>query len=62
MNPDEHVWTYLKGLFRSDPIAEHEDLSDAVRWNMGQISADPSLVRRFFDHPDVQYVRQALHW
>jgi len=30
MNPDEHVWGYLKGLFRRDPMGKFENLDGAV--------------------------------
>ncbi|MBI4565589.1 MAG: hypothetical protein HY716_12920, partial [Planctomycetes bacterium] len=30
LNPDEHVWTYLKGMFRRDPVHMDEDFDTAV--------------------------------
>lgn len=62
LNPDEHVWSYLKGLFRRDPVEPGEDLTSAVHETMVQIRDDRALVRRFFDSPEVAYVRNALHW
>jgi transposase len=61
-NPDEHVWSYLKGLFRRQPLEPEEKLGLAVRLSMEQIQADRSLVRSFFGHPAVAYVKEALHW
>ena len=62
MNPDEHVWAYLKSMFRKEPIALGESLDEAVEASMEQIRSSRALVRRFFDHPEVTYVRKALHW
>lgn len=62
LNPDEHVWSYLKGLFRQDPLAKGEDLIEAVNSQMNHVQSDPALVRAFFDHPAVAYVKQALKW
>lgn len=62
LNPDEHVWSHLKGLFRQDPLAKDEDLIDAVTMQMHAIRSKPALVRAFFEHPAVAYVKQALHW
>jgi transposase len=62
MNPDEHVWGHLKAMFRKEPITAGEILDDAVEESMDQIRSNRALVRRFFDHPEVAYVRNALHW
>jgi transposase len=62
LNPDEHVWGYLKALFRKEPLVPGERLRGAVDEAMHHIRADRSLVRRFFGHPAVAYVKQALHW
>lgn len=62
LNPDEHVWSYLKGMFRREPLAAGEELAPAVEQSLAQIQADRSLVRSFFGHPDVAYVKNALHW
>lgn len=62
LNPDEHVWSMLKGLFRSDPVEADEDLTVAVVATMKNIQTNPALVRRFFDHPEVAYVKEALSW
>jgi len=62
MNPDEHVWGYLKGAFRRRPLRNGEELDTAVYNSMAEIAADPALVRSFFEHPEAAYVRKALHW
>lgn len=62
LNPDEHVWGYLKGLFRQDPLERFEDLDGAVERSMEGISTDRALVRSFFGHPAVAYVKDALGW
>lgn len=62
LNPDEHVWSYLKGMFRRDPVQLQADFAKAVSSSMRKIQNDPKLVRSFFDHPEVQYVKDALHW
>jgi transposase len=60
MNPDEHVWGYLKGLFRREPLAVAEDLDSAVHNSMEQIQGDKPLVRSFFEHPEADYVLRAI--
>jgi transposase len=62
MNPDEHVWSYLKGTFRTHPLDEGGRLTEAVQVTMEEIAADRSLVRSFFEHPAVAYVKEALDW
>jgi transposase len=62
LNPDEHVWTHLKGLFRRDPVHLDEDFADAVRVSMEEIKNDRGLVQAFFKHPAVAYIREALGW
>ena len=62
MNPDEHVWSRLKGLFRQTPVLATEDFDAAVENAMIGIALDRSLVRRSSDHPDVAYVKAVLHW
>jgi hypothetical protein len=62
MNPDEHVWGYLKGLFRRDPVGLAEDFTPAVDRAMRQIAESEDLVQSFFKHPEVAYVKEALHW
>ena len=62
LNPDEHVWSYLKGMFRRDPVLLDENFEKAVSQSMRQIQRDRKLVRSFFDHPEVKYVKEALHW
>lgn len=62
LNPDEHVWSYLKGRFRSEPVSMDERLAVAVHEEMVDIQLDKALVRSFFGHPQVAYVKKALHW
>lgn len=62
MNPDEHVWSHLKQMFRRSPLRKDQNLDSVVSEAMQDIAADRTVVRRFFDHPDVAYVKQALHW
>ncbi len=62
LNPDEHVWTQLKALFRRQPLARDEDLGSAVDAAMTMIQEDRRLVRKFFGHPAVAYVKKALPW
>ncbi len=62
MNPDEHVWAHLKGLFRRAPLQQGEDLHDSVAEAMTEIAADRDLLRSFFKHPEVAYVKAALKW
>lgn len=62
LNADEHVWTYLKGMFCRDPLDQDEDLERAVKLSMNKIQRDRALVRSFFGHPEVEYIRKALRW
>lgn len=62
MNPDEHVWGYLKGMFRRDPLHADEDLGSAVEESMHRIAGSRDLVRSFFKNPEVQYAATALGW
>lgn len=62
LNPDEHVWSYVKGRFRRDPLDVDESLDLAVETIMRDIKRQPSAVRAFFEHPETEYVRKALHW
>jgi transposase len=62
LNPDEHVWSYLKAMFRHEPLQDDETLGAAVGNVMEEIRGDRKLVRSFFDHPAVDYVKQALAW
>lgn len=62
MNPDEHVWSYLKNMFRRVPLDPGETLASAVGESMQTIAEDPELVRSFFRHPEVTYVAEALKW
>ena len=62
LNPDEHVWSALKGMFRRDTIEADESFDDSVHKAMSTIKESRSLVRNFFKHPEVAYVREALKW
>lgn len=62
MNPDEHVWSHLKGMFRRAPLLEKESLDEAVAEAMELIASDRELLRAFFGHPEVAYVKQAFGW
>jgi transposase len=62
LNADEHVWAQLKGMFRRDPLDKFEDLETAVDQSMAELSANRKLLRSLFDHPDLEYVRNALKW
>lgn len=60
LNPDEHVWSLLKGAFRTRPLSRDEDLTERVTASMQRLSTDPIAVTKFFDHPAVKYVKEAL--
>lgn len=60
LNPDEHVWSFLKGRFRRDPLRADEDLAEAADAVMLEIAADRELVKSFFGHPESDYVTAAL--
>lgn len=62
LNPDEHVWSYIKGAFRSDPLGPEEKLEDVVTDEMESLRSTPKVVRSFFGHPAVRYVKTALGW
>lgn len=62
LNPDEHVWSYLKGCFRAEPLDRDEDFASSVEATMQSIADDRHLVRTFFDHPAVKYVKESISW
>lgn len=62
LNPDEHVWSALKGMFRRDTLEQDEAFDGAVQNAMRTIQESPAWVKSFFRHPEVRYVRQALTW
>ncbi len=62
LNPDEHVWGYLKGMFRRDPVHLDKDFGKVVTGKMKKIQRDRPLVRSFFENPEVKYVKEALGW
>jgi transposase len=61
LNPDEHLWTCLKGLFRRMPLSREETLQEAVSGAMHNVSAEPVFIRRIFRHPELLDVRSSLH-
>lgn len=62
LNPDEHVWSMLKGMYRRDPVHADENFGEGVEAAMAQIASDRQLVQKFFGHPSVQYIKDALKW
>ncbi|MBI5431917.1 MAG: IS630 family transposase [Planctomycetes bacterium] len=62
LNPDEHVWSYLKGAFRRDPLDADERIEEVVGQEMSKLQSNPRTVKSFFDHPEVRYVKAALGW
>lgn len=57
LNPDEHVWAYLKAQrMRRHPLRVGEDLREVVLAEMLDIRRDRERVRSFFGHPDVRYL------
>ena len=62
LNPDEHVWSYLKGRFRREPKRADADFATEVTCAMKTIRNDRAKVRTVFGHPAVAYVREALNW
>lgn len=62
LNPDEHVWAYVKQAFKADPLDEHEDFEEVVSDSMRKLRENGPMVKSFFGHPAVQYVKAALKW
>ena len=60
LNPDEHVWGYLKGMFRRDPLQWGEKIAEAVHSCMEEIKGDKPLLRSLFGHPDLKYIQESL--
>jgi transposase len=60
LNPDEHVWGYLKGMFRQDPLQSTETLREAVDLAMAEMKKQKSLIRALFGHPDLAYISKSL--
>ncbi len=61
LNPDWHVWSYLKGMFSHDAVGRR----GARRGGRQRDERDPwrpELVRSSFAHPAIVYVKQALSW
>jgi transposase len=61
-NPDGHVWSQVKGLFRRTPVLATEDFDPGVENAMIGIARDRLLVRRVCDQSEVAYVKAAVHW
>ena len=62
LNPDEHVWCHLKGMFKRNPVEQGANWDEEVRETMELIQEDRGLVRAFFGHPEVAYIKAALKW
>jgi transposase len=62
LNPDEHVWTHLKGIFRQNPLDQDERIEARVEATMADLQKNRAAVRNFFGHPAVAYIRKALKW
>lgn len=60
INPDEHVWGYLKGLFRRNPLKKGEKLAEVVESTMVGISRNKAIVKALFGHPDLAYLKSHL--
>jgi transposase len=57
LNPDEHVWSYVKrtGVART-PLRAGERLRDKIEAQLAAIRNAPRLVRSFFQAPSVAYI------
>ncbi len=62
LNPDEHVWPDVKAMFRQQPVARNENLGSAVDAALTMIQENGGVVRKFFGHPAVAYVKKVLQW
>ena len=60
LNPDEHVWGYLKGMFRRDPLQSGEEIGEAVELAMAEMKSQRSIIRALFGHPDLAYIQEHL--
>jgi transposase len=57
LNPDEHVWSYLKGNGVSKtPLRKGESLADRVESDLAAIASNRRLVRSFFLVASVAYI------
>jgi hypothetical protein len=56
------VWATVKGLFRRAPVAEGEEFDGIVHETLESIRQDKAAVRKFFNHPEVAYIKKALKW
>lgn len=56
LNPDEFVWSHLKGNGTSKkPLRQNESLKERVTGDLIKIKSDKELVRSFFGAPSVSY-------
>ena len=60
LNPDEHVWGILKGIFRKEPLMLGQNLAGVVAQRMTTIAENRRRLAKLLHHPDLQYIRQAL--
>jgi transposase len=60
LNPDEHVWGLLKGMFRRNPLKEGQALADVVGAAMIKLKDQRALIRALFGHPDLEYMAEHL--
>jgi transposase len=57
LNPDEHVWSYLKGhRMKRAPLRDGESIDDLARGEMMDLAKDRDRVRSFFGHPAVRHL------
>lgn len=57
LNPDEHVWAYLKGNgVKKTPLRKGESLVARVKKDLAAIASNRSLVRSFFMVASVAYI------
>ena len=55
---DEHVWGYLKGLFRKKPLDRGERIDETVATTMKHIKSRRRVLRSLFGHPDLSYIKK----
>ena len=57
LNPDEHVWAYMKGKgVKKTPLRKGESLVERVKNDLATIASNRSLVRSFFMLASVAYI------
>lgn len=59
LNPDELVWNWVKSqhVGKDSGIRNKEDLMEAVRSALHSLQKKASLIKRFFEHPDLAYIK-----